>query len=461
MKFNFHLSLILIFLFTVWSFAQEPENEFLTLEDCIEIALTNNSLLKSAQYNRDMSEMDVRGSYSGILPRVDFSISKGERVIGQSEYLSDEPVGIDSTTGQVIYEQRVRKISKSTRKTNSADLTVSQTLYNGGIWWNQIRQARAINRSSDYFLDSQENFVILSVQQSYFDLLKQIKLLEANEVAVARSQAQLDRAEKMFELGATARVDVYRAKVNLGNDRIAMLTQRNTVEQSEKQLNLAMGRDPLTPLTIDASLDLPSSLPTMDELLETAIENQPMLRKYEEDIRTRRLSTEMAKGIMHPRLSIYYNYGRFNENFEELYTDLNQNYQSTYGVQLSFNIFNGFSDYADIQKAKINQKAAMEDKEEYKRTLISNIHQYYTNYKSYLEIIVINEENLEAAKEDLRLAEERYQIGAGTALEVREAQVNLARAEQTLIAAQYNARITLAQLDDQLGISSIKMEGAE
>jgi outer membrane protein TolC len=124
-----------------------------------------------------------------------------------------------------------------------------------------------------------------------------------------------------------------------------------------------------------------------------------------------------------------------------------------YGVSVSFNIFNGFSDFVSVQKAKIAEKSAKENFEAYKRSLASEIEQYYADYKSYLDIIEINKQNLEAAKEGMRLAEERYQIGAGTALEVREAQVNLTRAEQVLIAAQYSARIVLAQLDNGLGLT--------
>lgn len=67
------------------------------------------------------------------------------------------------------------------------------------------------------------------------------------------------------------------------------------------------------------------------------------------------------------------------------------------------------------------------------------------NFNSYLDIIDINEDNLEAAQEEHRLASERYRIGSGTSLEVREAQVNLTRAEQTLVAAKYNARMSQAQ----------------
>ena len=74
------------------------------------------------------------------------------------------------------------------------------------------------------------------------------------------------------------------------------------------------------------------------------------------------------------------------------------------------------------------------------------------NFNSYLEIIELNKGNLEASQEEYRLAEERYRIGSGTSLEVREAQVNLSRAEETLVAAYYNARMTQADLERALGI---------
>jgi outer membrane protein TolC len=118
---------------------------------------------------------------------------------------------------------------------------------------------------------------------------------------------------------------------------------------------------------------------------------------------------------------------------------------------MSLNLFNGFRDMVNIQKAKLNERNSLINFEQTKRELTATVMQLVDNYNSYLEIIEINEENLEASKEEFRLAEERYRIGSGTQLEVREAQVNLTRAEQTLVAAQYNARITQSQLEQSLG----------
>jgi len=454
------LQLLVILLLIRFVQAQPSTEGLLSLRDCIHIALEHNSTLKTNEYADQAAKMDVLSSYKGILPSLSVSAGRSNVETGPSEYLSNEPVGIDAD-GNVMYQLRTRKTEKSLRKSTTAGLTVDQTLFDGGIWWNQIRKAHADKEASDLNLASQRDKVIMQVQQAYFDLLKQINLLEVDSLAVQRSKEQLDRAKKMYELGATAQLDVFRAKVNMGNDRISYMQQKNKVEQSKKNLNLVMGRDPFKPIRVQVDVKLDKSLPDVEAMINTAYQNQPLLKKNEFQIKANELSVSMAKGINYPRISAYVNYNRFNEDAARVFSNYGQNYQTQYGLRLSFNLFNGFSDYATIQKAEISKRSAQEGLAEYKRNLKSMIHQYYQDYKSYLNIIEINQDNLQAAKEEYRLARERYQIGAGTALDVRESQVNLTRAEETLIAAKFNARIVLAQLDNQLGLSYKKFQKTE
>ena len=423
----------------------------LTLQECVAIALENNINVTISKNNVDVAAYDEIGSYKGVLPTLSVSVGRGERVDGESEFLSTEPVGFDSL-GNVIYAQKVRKNPKVSRSSSSASVTFNQTLLDGGIWWNQIRKSKTdleINRAQ---YQSDRMYLIRDVQEAYLNLLKQQKLYDVYQAAVERSEEQLNRTQKMYELGSKARLDVYQAKVNLGNDRINLLTQKNTVEDARRNLNILMGRNPSEPLEVAAVDEVIESLPDTETLIQTSTENQPLLKKNTLEINARELSTTMAWGTLWPRLSIYWNYNRFHEDFEKIYTNLDQNYSSSYGISLSWNLFNGFNDYVNIQKAKINEKNARENLLAYKRQLEANIRQLYENYRSYVEIIDINRENLAAATEELRLAQERYQVGSGTSLDVREAQVKLTRAEETLISAQYNAMITMAKLDAELGV---------
>ena len=454
------LKVFTLLLFVQFLHAQSASEEMLTLRDCINIALKNNSTLKLNRYNDQSAKMDVVSSYSGVLPSISVSAGRSEVETGPSEYLSNEPVGIDAD-GNVIYELRTRKTEKSTRKSITAGVSVDQTLFDGGIWWNQIRKAHVDKKAAGFNLASQRDNTILLVEQGYYDLLKQIKLLEVYDLAVKRSREQLDRAQKMYELGATAKLDVYRARVNLGTDRINYLNQKNLMAKSKRNMNLLLGRDPFTPLTIDIKIKLDKDLPDFETLLKTAFANQPLLKKNEMDLKSRGLSLAMAKGMNYPRLSAYVNYNRFHEDAARVFSNYDQNYQTQYGVQLRFNLFRGFSDYASVQKAEISRRSAQESFEEYKRNLKSTVHQYYDDYKSIIEQIEIFKDNIEAAQEEYRLSNERYQVGAGTALEVRESQVDLTRAEEQYIASQFNARVILAALNKELGLSYKKFTAVD
>jgi outer membrane protein TolC len=116
------------------------------------------------------------------------------------------------------------------------------------------------------------------------------------------------------------------------------------------------------------------------------------------------------------------------------------------------NLFNGFSDQATAEIQKANYLNKQEDLVERKRRLRAEIQQAYLGLKANQELIAINQENLVSANEDLRMAQERYRVGAGTLLEVLQAQVSVTQANSRVVNAKYDAMISQAQLQAALGI---------
>lgn len=440
--------IVLCLLFIGNSFAQV---EKLSLEDCINIALKGNPNIKINKNLNESADEDVLGSYSGILPTLNLTSQSGKYEAGDKTVEGDIPVGFDSLTNQYIYVRDNYTQPGYTTNFNTLDLQLRQNIFDGGEWWNAIKYAKSQKNASDLNLKSVINQTVRSVHERFFDLVKQQKLLEVRELAIQRSQDQLNKTQKMFELGSVAKVDVYRSKVNFGNDKIALLQQKNSVILAKNNLNLVMGREPKTPIEIETSLALKTAYNNVDDLFEESLQNNPLLKKYNEDFNSSDINVCRSYAVLFPSVGAFYNYGRSHEEFDRVYGEFDKNWNTSFGLVLSFNLFNGFQDKVRIQKSKLAARNAQESYEDYKRTLKANITQLVDNYNSYMEIIEINEENLEAAKEEYRLAEERYRIGSGTSLEVREAQVNLTQAEQTLVAAQYNARIVQAQIEENLG----------
>jgi outer membrane protein TolC len=238
----------------------------------------------------------------------------------------------------------------------------------------------------------------------------------------------------------------------LGNDKIQLLLQKNGLLKARQNLNLVMGRDPQTPLEIKPEFSLKQAFTQVDELYDIAISQNPDINRGEEDIQGYDINVTRARAGYYPGIYFNFSYNRENEFADKVYTGWGKNWSTYVGLSLNWNIFRGFSEKAQVQQNKLALKNAQETQEEAKRNLKSNLVGMVDNFNSYLEIIDLNQGNLEAAQEEFRLAEERYRIGSGTALEVREAQVNLTRAEETLVAAKYNARMTQAELERALGI---------
>jgi outer membrane protein len=450
MKFYTAVALLLV-ISPYLIFSQPDTTGVLTLNDCVKIALEHNPNVNTSRNLAKIAKLGVKGSYSNILPKIDADLSGGILKFGESTALGDVPVGIDSV-GNVIVEQQTVTSPGRERDSYSASVSLNQNIFDGGFWWNNIKRSKVLNEAGEYDLKQSENQIIKTVSQYYYDLLKNIKLLEVYELAVNRSQDQVDRTQSMFEIGSVALVDVFRARVNLGQDQISLLNQKNTVSQSEQLLNLAMGRDPLTVVEIDTSVIFEPQTVALQELLALAEENQPALKSIELGIKSDELAVALAKSSFWPSLGARLNYSRDNEDFAKVYKEFDKNWSYSLGIGLSWNLFNGFSDQVNYQTSKLELKNANLSLEDYKRTLRSDIKILFNSYNAIIEIVEINEKNLEAATEEFRLANERYRLGSGTSLELREAQVNLTEAEQILVAAEYNAINTYIELSEAIGM---------
>ena len=56
-----------------------------------------------------------------------------------------------------------------------------------------------------------------------------------------------------------------------------------------------------------------------------------------------------------------------------------------------------------------------------------------------------------SAEEDLKLAQQKYELGSATILELLDAQLTVIQASSSLVATKYDAAIQSASLDDLIG----------
>ena len=425
--------------------------ELLTLEESISVALHRNFNVKSAEYGLQRRDAQVMGAYSAILPNVSISSGRSRFLQGVTSNIGNVQ-GLDEK-GNITIVSKEFKSPYFQRDNNSFGMTFRQNIYDGGRWWNNISRAKSYQSASFHGVEVAKNEAVFNTSQSYLELAKAKAFQYALFDALMLSQEQLERTESLYELGSVARTDFYKAKVQLGNDRSNLLNQQNVVASAKSRLNIIMGRDPLTQFRIE-EVEYPKvEYPSREEAMESALENNPLVKQKKASVDGAEDGKKVARSAFLPSLTGFINYNRNNEDPGRVFSpsNISDNWSSSLGLSMSLNLFNGFADKANLEESQAIYRSSWEDYENTKRNILATIDNAITRLETYEELEMIFSDNKESAKEDLRLATERYELGSATLLEVQDAQVALLRANTSTIRNKYDYQIAYAQLLNAMG----------
>jgi len=412
-----------------------------SLEEAIEIALENKEALKTSALDLRSSRQGVKGSYSRILPSLRFSGNMSE---------SRFPVqtgGYNESTGEITLD----KISSLT--SSSSSISLSQNIYDGGVWWNTIRQAKNSFRIAEQFDRQVITNIIRNVHSAYFNYLKASQLLDVARSNLMSSQQQLALAEQKYELGSAKKTDLLKAEVRFGQARIDVINNDAMLQNAYRTLKNAMGligtdRD-FSVEEVEIPLEI---IPEIDTGFELIQKFNPSVKAKQYQITSAELSAKIAKGSRLPTISANASYSGSAENLGDAITNsFNDQKRVNTGLSISVPIFSGNSISTRIQQAKI---AVDKQESEYLtqlQDLSVQLQSMVDQLNNYQEIIPINETVLISAEEDLKLAQVRYTQGSTIILEVLDAQVSVVRARSSLIRSKYDAYIEQANLKALLG----------
>ena len=118
---------------------------------------------------------------------------------------------------------------------------------------------------------------------------------------------------------------------------------------------------------------------------------------------------------------------------------------------VSLPIFTGFGRSLRVSEARAAQKDADESVRAQALQVRANVHARYLGLETAYRTIALQERSRAAAREQLRLAQDRYRVGIGTALEVTDAQTAVQRAEGDYVNTVYEYHRAIAALEAAVG----------
>ncbi|MGE5172482.1 MAG: TolC family protein [Betaproteobacteria bacterium] len=403
-----------------------------TLRDCIDTALKNQPVIRAAQGNVNAGFGRETQAASPYFPQVNAST-------GFSDSHAQGAFGGESVT-----------------KSYTTTLQVNQLLYDFGKTGNALDAARWSTRSSQRDMERTVQDVILNVKQAYFALLQAQMLVRVAQKTIEQTESHLKQAQAFFKAGSKPRFDVTRAEVDVNNANLNLINAKNSTRIRTIALNNAMGIDPGQKTEIEEELPPVSPLPALEQAQTDALKNRPEMMKAEADIEAARARVRAEQANYLPTLSASgaYNWAKGTTDLGEF-----QGISFTFDVQNSWNagvlltvpLFQGGLTKGRVSEARANLIVLEAQRDATRQSILLEVNQSYADMESAKVRIEVMESSLLKARENLELAQGRYEAGIGPYIEVTDAQLAAVQAETDHVQAQYDYQLSVARLLKAMG----------
>ncbi|MGE5802406.1 MAG: TolC family protein [Gemmatimonadota bacterium] len=408
--------------------AQQQARLEVTLNEAIQRALQVQPAMVVARGDQRNSGAAKRSAYGAFLPFVTVGASAARSNVGR----------IDQTTGRPIPPEY----------TYTGSLNASLELFDGFARFANLKAASQLNEAADAGMVNERFLTTLQTKQLFYAAVANEALVRVADAQVKRTQQQLQISVEKLHAGSATRSDSLRSTVEFGNARIALLRAAGDLLAAQADLGRQIGVDGLVRAAFDSTLP---PMPDTLDLRQTALASSPAVDQAEASASAARAMVWSARSEYWPSLVVSYNnsrQGSENPNWP-FFSNFPETFQWRFG--LSWPLLNGFNREANQVSASVQRDVAVARAAETRRQVSALVTQQLATLGAAFEQIRISDDNLAAAREDLRVQSERYRVGAATILDLLTSQAALTQAEVTVIQTRFDYLIARARLEATVG----------
>lgn len=429
------LKYILLFSFSFQLQAQET----LTLESAIKIALENNYEIKIATNNLKIDETNNNLANAGLLPSINATLTNNNSQLNTSQTQADGSV---------------RTLNNAKNFNLNYGIGLDWTIFDGLRMFVKKEQLEVLEQQGKTELQASILSKISDVYLTYYDLVQQQQVMASIDSAIVISNQRLTTAQNRFTIGKASKLEVLNAQVDLNTDKSLLLKQKEIYKTTKIKLNELLAREVQTDFKVIQDILIEKNL-NYEELKEMALQQNPQLQTQILSKKLVDLNLKNVKGNRYPtvRLTSGYNFSRSEASLGFITQSSGQGF--VYGVSASIPVFNGFLQNKNEKVAKYEVENATFLLDQQKVTLESQIASLFASYETNLELVKVEEQNTEIAKQNLDITLAKFRIGTITTIEFRTAQQNFIEASVRYSNAQYQTKLSEINLKELAGTLSL------
>ncbi|MCH7878363.1 MAG: TolC family protein [candidate division Zixibacteria bacterium] len=416
-----------------------------TLEQCLKLAKLNRESIQRAEGQERNDAAEVRRQFGRLfLPSISGSYNTSETRLREREQNFFDPTAgmrVDATLPDVDLTGA------------SFSLSAGLMLFDGLSNVHDYLGVRKLRKSSQLNVLRTEQNLELEVKTAYLAYLANLRNLSVQEEAVRRSQEQLNLVQSRYDVGSASLSDVLKQKVRFGNDNLSLLEADNAVQTRAADLAFVVGLNPSDDNSFDTTYAEDVYSGTIESAIQTGLSNHPDLRAARLDVSTMNHFLKSSYGDYLPSLSA--NVSRSwsdNTSPDPSGQPFTSSSTSTrLGISVRWNIFDQLNRESRVVGRKVAHNNARAAEFELRNKIVKNVKTNYLDVQKATEQVKVSKETVVSASEDMNLAQEKYNLGSASILDLLDAQVSLKEAQVSLIRSKLDLNLAVAKLENAMG----------
>ena len=403
--------------------SQAPRSaEVLTLEQAIAIALRDNPKVKNAALDVGRTLQEFAATRTRRLPSFNFEVIGSQQLTPINFTFERGVFGSYPGIGPIPNEPT--RISTPMQPTAIFTTRVTQPLLQLYQINLNLKQLRLKNEIAQEELRARQQQIVRDVKRAYFALLQTESSLQAAAENI-KMYRELDRVTGDYVAQQVAlKTESLDVKSRLARSEYDILTLVDQAGTQRQQINLLLGRDPLTEFSVSAVPDADGFEADLTAARVRALEQRPEVREARLKVRQAEGDRRVKKADYLPDISASFQHIA-NANFGNGL--IPKNYMQV-GVTVSWEIFDWGRkkhELAEKDLATEQTRSSMKDAE---RSVIADVNDKFNKLRQARQFLAVVEADRAAAVENVRVLANRYKAQMSLLKDVLQAQTQL---EQT------------------------------
>ena len=430
---------------TLTSVAQSTEQSalVLTLEQALQIALSESPTIKVAEQEIEVKRYAKQETYSSLYPRFD-ATAQYQRVLAKQTMSMD-------------FGGQTQTIKVGSDNSFNGGVTASMPVVNAQLWESLKISVADVMLAIEKARSSQID-MIEQVSKAYFSVLLAKESLVVYQRVYDNAVENNKDIKKRYDVGSVSEFDFITSNVSVQNAIPNVIEAENSVVLALWQLKALLGIDLKKNIDVAGSLaDYEAQMNYAHTIDQLDLSKNSTLKQLDIQEGMLESALKITKLANVPTLSI---------NAAYLYTALGNdgkffqakawNPYSYAGVQLNIPIFAGNQRRAATRQAKLNLSNLQLQRENAERQLqvavVNSLNNMQTNVKKFSAAAA----TVGQAQRGYEIAVKRYEVSRGTLVDVDNSQLRLTQSELSRNSAIYNFLIAKISLDKILGNHEVK-----